>query len=76
MPIDTILLLAIIGAVIGLVAFLIRKGGAPDWFWLWDGREPLSFILFRTNGKWRKYSKVGFVLAFVAFAAAAWFEFL
>ena len=74
MPIGTILLIVFIGAVIRLVDFLIRKRGAPDW--LWDGRDSLSFILFRANGKWRKYSKVGFVLALVAFAAAAWFEYL
>jgi hypothetical protein len=62
MEIGTILGVVILAAVATLAA-LFTKGAGPDWSWKLGRKDPIRNMLFREDGSWRRYGRLGIVLA-------------
>ena len=64
MEIDTILGVVIVAAIATVAAFL-TKGAGADWRWKLGRKDPVRNMLFREDGSWRRYGRLGIVLAII-----------
>ena len=65
MEIGTILGIVVLVATVALVATLFTKGAGPDWMWKLGRNDPIRNMLFRHDGSWRRYGKLGVLLAII-----------
>jgi hypothetical protein len=65
MQVGTILFFVVIGLAIFMVAFHLTRGAGPNWMWRLGRYDPMRNIFFRPDGSWRRYGKLGALLAFV-----------
>ena len=63
MAIGTVLFFVVTAAGVALLVFLFRRGAGPDWFWRLSRHDPVRNVLFRQDGSWRRYGKVGLAIA-------------
>ena len=66
MPIGTVLFFVVIAAGVGLMAFFFTRGAGPDWMWRGGRNDPVRNMLFRADGSWRRYGKLGVLLFWLA----------
>jgi hypothetical protein len=71
-PIGTILFIVIVAAGIGMAVFLFTKGAGPDWLWQGGRGDLVRTVLFREDGSWRRYAKLGVLLFWLAIAGVAY----
>jgi hypothetical protein len=71
-PIGTILFIVIIAAGVGMIVFLFTKGAGPDWLWQGGRGDLVRSVLFREDGSWRRYGKLGVLLFWFAIACIAY----
>ncbi|HTJ19302.1 MAG TPA: hypothetical protein VL494_21110 [Steroidobacteraceae bacterium] len=74
MPVGTILFVIVVGAGIAMMVFLFVGGAGPDWMWVGGRNNPLRNLLFRPDGSWRRYGKVGVVTFWLLIAISAYFS--
>ena len=65
MEIGTILGIVVLVAAVAMVAALFTKGAGPDWMWRLGRKDPVRNMLFREDGSWRRYAKLGIVVAII-----------
>ena len=74
MPVGTILfIITVVAAGIGMAIFFFTKGAGPNWLWRGGRGDLMRTILFRDDGSWRRYGKLGVLLFWLAIACATYF---
>ena len=69
MAIGTVLLVVTTIAALLLATALFAKGPGPAWMWRGGKDDPIRNILFRPDGSWRRYGRVGLGVAIVLLLA-------
>lgn len=46
-----------------LLFYWFRNGAGPDWMWRLGKDDPMRNIFFRQNGTWRRFGKLGMLIA-------------
>jgi hypothetical protein len=73
MGIGKIVFLVVIAAGVVYLVLLFAKGAGPDSSWRLGRHDPLRNLLFHRDGTWRRFGKLGVLLAIVALVLVAFF---
>jgi len=60
--IGTALFFLVVAAGVAMMVFFFVKGAGPDWIWRGGRRDPVRNLLFRPDGTWRRYAKLGVLI--------------
>jgi hypothetical protein len=73
MQIGTVLFFIVIGAGVAMAVFHLVKGAGPDSMWSLGRNDPIRNAVFRQDGSWRKYGKIGILAVLVVMVILAQF---
>jgi hypothetical protein len=77
MPIQVKLIFTIFTVIVGIAICFINpkaNNAGPTWLWSLGKNDPIRFLLFKTDGSFRKYTKLGILIFAVIFLALIWFN--
>lgn len=75
MPIQVKLIFTIFIVIVGIAICFINpkaNNAGPSWFWRLGKADPFKLSLFKSDGSFRKYTKLAILIWFIIFLTLIW----